>query len=210
MSHGAVAALFVEAHGVLVFPADEGVKKVIPLGVEDRFQRVVQRFSDAFAPCLRFEIDGRFGAPCVCRPGKGQTCIGIAENLPVFLPEKPRKLGGDVVVAAQEFFFAGWAVFKGGGRGQNVRALNGKHGAYVFLSGNPEHGNSSFFPPVRPADSKSDIFSFYYPNFFPSRLTFPSKMGKIRETVTSKEGFSWTLAATAIYLDEVECGLPSG
>lgn len=72
MSDGAVAALFVEAHGVFVFPADEGIKKAIPLRVEDRFQRVVQRLSDAFAPCLRFEIDGRFGAPCVCRPGKGR------------------------------------------------------------------------------------------------------------------------------------------
>ena len=83
MSDGAVAAFLVEAHGVFVFTADEGVKKVIPLGVEDRFQRVVQRFSDAFAPCLRFEIDGRFGAPCVCHTGKGQTCVGVAEDLPV-------------------------------------------------------------------------------------------------------------------------------
>lgn len=56
MRHGAVAAFLVEAHGVFVFPADEGVKKVIPLGVEDRFQRVVQRLSDALSPCLRFEI----------------------------------------------------------------------------------------------------------------------------------------------------------
>ena len=100
MRHGAVAALFMEAHGVLVFPADEGVKKAIPLGVKDRFQRVVQRFSDALSPCLRFEINGGFGAPGICRPGKGQTCIGIAENLPVFLPEKPWELGGDGVVAA--------------------------------------------------------------------------------------------------------------
>ena len=100
MSDGAVAALFMEAHGVLIFPADEGVKKAIPLGVKDRFQRVVQRLSDAFAPCLRFEIDGRFGAPCVCRTGKGQTCVGVAEDLPVFLPEKPWELGGDDVVAA--------------------------------------------------------------------------------------------------------------
>ena len=100
MSDGAVAALLVEAHGVFVFPADEGVKKVIPLRVEDRFQCVVQRLPDALSPCLRFEINGGFGAPCVCRTGKGQTCIGIAENLPVLLPEKPWELGGDGVVAA--------------------------------------------------------------------------------------------------------------
>lgn len=92
------------------------------------------------------------------------------------------------MVAAQEFFFAGWVVFKCGGRGQDVRTVNGKHGAYVFLSGNPEHGNSSFFPPVRPADSKSNIFSFYYPNFVPSRLTFRPKVGRIKKNVISKGG----------------------
>lgn len=57
---------------------------------------------------------------------------------------------------------------------------------------------------------KTNIFSFYYPNFVPSRLTFRPKVGRIKKNVISKEGFSWTLAATAIYLDEVECGLPSG
>lgn len=158
MSDGAVAAFLVEAHGVLVFPADEGVKKAIPLGVEDRFQRVVQRFPDAFAPCLRFEIDGRLGASGVCRPGKGQTCIGIAENLPVLLPEKPWELGGDVVVAAQEFFFAGWVVFKCGGRGQNVRPVNGKHGAYVFLGGDSEHG----IPPVFRRSSRRIVKAIYF------------------------------------------------
>ena len=87
MGDGAVAAFLVEAHGVLIFPADEGVKKAIPLGVKDRFQRVVQCLPDALSPRLRFKIDGRLGAPGVCRPGKGQTCVGVAENLPVLLPQ---------------------------------------------------------------------------------------------------------------------------
>ena len=47
-------------------------------------------------------------------------------------------------------------------------------------------------------------------NTLPSRLTLSGKVGRIKETVTIKEGASWTLAVMAIYPAEVDYGLPSG
>ena len=89
-----IAHFFVKPEGIPIFPGDQGVEHLIALGKQYFFQSGVEGGGDAPALGLRPQVYRRLGAPPLGRPGVGGTCVGVAQNFPLFLPNKPGKLGG--------------------------------------------------------------------------------------------------------------------
>ena len=112
LTHHAIPHFLMKPDRSGIFCGNQGIENLVTLFVQNPFQSGIEFPADTLSLCLGKQVNGRFRAPTVGRPGIGGAGIGIAQDFSVFLPDQPGKLGCDVVKPLQEFLSTGDIVFK--------------------------------------------------------------------------------------------------